>query len=317
MNLPLEVVEQKKVWNSLDELSREPCDKTAIRNLGAALETAGRRRDAARALIAFSRDCGGDAGSLRTAVNILYRLSDHAGAADAATELIKLSPYDDNGYYLRGLARFGAKDYERAIDDMATAVALFGDKTRISSSAYVTMSKSYEELGRPCDAMTPIATWVAIDPVRNDNSQTQAILAGLRAKGGCPATTGREETIPIARLGETVTIPVTVNGAKGLFILDTGATFVSLTRDFAARAGIQTDGASLVQIRTANGVASARTGKAQTVQFRSIKAEGVAVVVQETAVGFGNKVDGLLGMSFLSRFDLQIDNKNIRLRSRS
>jgi hypothetical protein len=56
----------------------------------------------------FSQTCGGHAASLRAAVNILLKLSDYAKAVTVATDLIKLEPFNDNGFFLRsGSARSG------------------------------------------------------------------------------------------------------------------------------------------------------------------------------------------------------------------
>ena len=42
-----------------------------------------------------------------------------------------------------------------------------------------------------------------------------------------------------AQGGEVVTLPVTINGVPGRFILDTGASFVSLKASFAAKAKVE------------------------------------------------------------------------------
>ena len=55
------------ISQALEELEREPCDKTAIQNLGKALGTNGYRREAAKAHIRFSETCGGHVLSLREA----------------------------------------------------------------------------------------------------------------------------------------------------------------------------------------------------------------------------------------------------------
>jgi aspartyl protease family protein len=316
LDLPLEVVEKKDVWDSLDELSREPCDKTAIEKLGAALEKSGRRRDAANALVAFSDACGQHANSLRSAANILLRLSDYRAAEAVSTKLIALEPYSDNGYYLRGLARFEAKDYVFAIADFISAIELFGEKEHISSSAYIKIAKSFEALDRPCDAIGAIETWVAIDPDRNDTSQTRAIIASLQEKGRCERGQAKQERFPIARKGQLVVVTVEVNGVKGRFVLDTGATYVALTREFAGRAGVKTEEGGTITLQTANGFAQARLARARDVALKSLRAHDVPVVVMSNDSAL-KPSDGLLGMSFLARFQLQMDGQSVTVRQRS
>jgi aspartyl protease family protein len=112
-------------------------------------------------------------------------------------------------------------------------------------------------------------------------------------------------------------LPVTVNGVQGTFILDTGATFVSFNQAFAQKAKVQIDQDSKVRMHTANGMVDARRGRATTVQLRSLQAKDVAVVVHDNVRGsFGDGVDGLLGMSFLSRFKVSIDSKSVRIANR-
>jgi aspartyl protease family protein len=74
---------------------------------------------------------------------------------------------------------------------------------------------------------------------------------------------------------------------------------------------------SAVRLHTANGIAEGKRGRAATIQLRSLQANDVAVVVQPDAQGtFGEGVDGLLGMSFLSRFKLTIDAQAVKISNR-
>lgn len=315
LDLPSRILDDPAVARGLDELTREPCDKDSIRDFGRALEKAGRRRDAARSLEIFSDTCNGHPPSLRSAVNVLLVLSDYAKAEAVATKLIALEPYNDNGYFLRGLARHEKRDHALAIDDFVTALELFGNKEKISSVTYLKLSKSYEQLGRFCDAVVPIESWVALDPLRNDTSQTQAIVATLTERGQCARPKGTEDVFPLTRKGNVLLVQASINGQRGTFVFDTGATYVSLTKPFAQKAGVEIEADSLVHLNTANGPATARRGRARLVALKSLSAENVPLIVQtEGGKGFGPGVDGLLGMSLLARFHITMDGKSVRLR---
>jgi tetratricopeptide (TPR) repeat protein len=119
--LPVSIAHMSSVRRPLEELQRERCDRAAIANLADALQKLGRRREAATAQLNFSRSCDSDAASVRRAVNILLQLNDHAEVVSAATELIKLEPYSDNGYFLRALGHDRGGNCNKAIDDYATA----------------------------------------------------------------------------------------------------------------------------------------------------------------------------------------------------
>jgi clan AA aspartic protease (TIGR02281 family) len=180
------------------------------------------------------------------------------------------------------------------------------------------MARGYEKLGQFCDAALAIEAWVALNPARNDTSQTRAIIGEYSAKGRCEAgTAGGEEVFALSRPNSVVRLPVSVNGVRGNFVLDTGATFVSLKNAFAQKAKVQIESESIVRMHTANGFADGKLGRAAAIQLRSLRARDVPVVVQADGQGtYGEGVDGLLGMSFLSRFKLTIDAQTVRLSGR-
>lgn len=318
ISLPMSVAGRDPIKRFLDELSRERCDQQAIAELGVALDNLGYRREAATAQVSYSATCGGHAPSLRAAVNILLKLSDYPTAVTVASDLIKLEPFYDNGYYLRAVAYDRGGSFKKAIDDYITAIELFAHKDRIASVSYFGMARSYEKLGQFCDAVLPIETWVALNPARNDNSQTRAIITEYMAKGKCEAATTRgEEVFAISRPNSVFKLPVVLNGVRGNFLLDTGATFVSLKNAFAQKAKVQIDQDSTVRLHTANGIAEGKRGRAATIQLRSLQAKDVAVVVQNDGQAtYGENIDGLLGMSFLSRFKVTIDTQSARISNR-
>src|SRR5215510_2850885 len=174
LKLPMSVYTRDPIRRHLAELARERCDQKAIADLGRALENAGYRRDAVTALMRYSETCDGHAPSLRTAVNILLMLTDYGTAVIVSSKLIELEPFNDNGYFLRAVAYDKGGAQQKAIDDYTTAIELFGNKQTISSVSYLGMARAYEKLGQFCDAITPIETWVALNPATNDTSQTRS-----------------------------------------------------------------------------------------------------------------------------------------------
>jgi clan AA aspartic protease (TIGR02281 family) len=318
ITLPPSVAYHGPVRRLLETLGRERCDSKAIADLGTALERFGHRREAAKAHIGFSEACGGQPESLRRAVNLLADLNDYQAVIKVADDLIKLEPFSDNGYYLRALGRDRSGQARAAIDDYLTAIELFPNKQQIANVGYVAMAANYAKLGQFCDAAMAINSWVSINPVHNDTSQMRAIIGDYTAKGRCPTgAAGGEEVFPLARGGNVVKLQVTVNGVRGTFILDTGATFVSLRQSFAEKAKVAVDQESSVRLHTANGIVSAHRGRAASIQLRSLVAKDVAIVVQADAKGaYGDGVDGLLGMSFLSHFKLSMDTQTLRVSRR-
>ena len=89
-----------------------------------------------------------------------------------------------------------------------------------------------------------------------------------------------------------------VNGARVHFLVDTGASFVSLTPADAAAAGISHSSlAFTARLNTANGIARAAPVKLREVRVGQLTIDDVDGVVTENLGG------SLLGMSFLRRVD--------------
>lgn len=317
LDLPATAFRTPTLQRSLEALSREKCDREAILELGDALQKAGFRRDAANALIRFSEGCGGHAASLRTAVNIFLNITDYPKAIETASKLIAIEPYADNGHYLRGLAYDRAGDHKKAIENYAIAVELFGNKSTLSSVAYVGMARNHEKLGQLCEGAHAIEAWVALNVSKNDTTQSRAMIADYMQRGNCAKASGsKEEAFPVVP-NQVATVVVLVNGIRGNFILDTGATYVSMKASFAKKAKIEIEPDVTLKLSTANGLTEAARGHAASVKLRSLEARNVTVAVQLDQHGtYGDKIDGLLGMTFLSRFNLVMEAKRIRLKAR-
>ncbi|MEH2628347.1 clan AA aspartic protease (TIGR02281 family) [Bradyrhizobium sp. AZCC 1719] len=299
--------------------SSEPCDQKSIGDLALALDKSGYRREAANGLYKFVMNCGAPATALHRSIDIYLRLTDYPKAVEVADEFIRRAPSNRDAHYLRGAALEGAGDYQRALVDFANAIELFGsDKKGISSRVFMRMASAYAALNRFCEAAAPINMWVALDPAARDNSQTQKIIADYEAKGNCAsAKEFHKESYPLRGQKNVVTVKAEINGVRGLFILDTGASYVSMRTGFAERAKIPLAGAGEITLMTANGTTKGKLSKADRVRLGKLEATNVPVAVQNVdGKSYGTGVDGLLGMSFLSRFEVQMAGGSIEIRTR-
>jgi clan AA aspartic protease (TIGR02281 family) len=105
-----------------------------------------------------------------------------------------------------------------------------------------------------------------------------------------------------------------VNNVAGTLILDTGATFVSITSRFALKAGVATESDNQVIMKTVGGKSLADIGYANSISVGKAAAFGVATaVMRDDGDPFGNGVDGLLGMSFLSRFNVRLSPTEVEM----
>lgn len=107
-------------------------------------------------------------------------------------------------------------------------------------------------------------------------------------------------------------VPGIVNGLSVRFVLDTGASLVSLPASVARQAGVRLDNASPVVINTANGRA-----RAHRVVLNSVKVGGIAVhLVEALVVDDAALSVPLLGMSFLNRTNMLREGDTLVLTQR-
>jgi aspartyl protease family protein len=85
---------------------------------------------------------------------------------------------------------------------------------------------------------------------------------------------------------------------------------------FAAKAKVQIDQDSNLKMHTANGVVDGKRGRAAMIQLRSLQARDVVVAIHNN-LALAEGVDGLLGLSFLSRFKVSIDAQTVRIANRN
>jgi clan AA aspartic protease (TIGR02281 family) len=300
-----------KVNPLLVSLEKEPCDKRAIFQASLALENLGARRGAAEMLKGFANACPEGNGERYRASELYYLLGDYDMAVKLSSDVIDHQPDAQNAYFVRAKSEQGLERYAAAIEDYTALVQLMPNTKSIVSEVFTRMSDSYDKLGRPCEAIGPIQTYIALDSERRSTPALLKRVAGLAAKGGCAQAYAKGVARIPRRSNGVSTAKVQINGVEGIFIVDTGASFVTLTQSFANRAKLQMFKTNPVEMQTANGTTSATLATADSVKLEGLYASGVPAVIVSKSLG--NGVDGLLGMSFLSRFTVAIQDREIQL----
>lgn len=102
-----------------------------------------------------------------------------------------------------------------------------------------------------------------------------------------------------------------INGRGVRFLVDTGATLVSISRDEADRLGLDYKNAPRVGLSTANGTAIGHRIALNTVRLGDVDVHNVEAVVQPMPMPFV-----LLGNSFLTRFQMKRENDILTLERR-
>ena len=133
-----------------------------------------------------------------------------------------------------------------------------------------------------------------------------AVRAGAPARSG-----GNEIVLPAGRNGHFWAIGQ-INGKSVEFMVDTGASVVSLGQVEADRLGLDYRSGTPGMARTANGVVPLRT-----IVLNSVRIGDVEVANVEASVHPGSLGVVLLGNSFLQRFQMKRDNDVMRLEKRN
>ncbi|ANQ85345.1 hypothetical protein dqs_2314 [Azoarcus olearius] len=100
-----------------------------------------------------------------------------------------------------------------------------------------------------------------------------------------------------------------INGSRHTAIVDTGATYVSLSTDAAKRAGINYRAGAPGVTTTANGQVRVWNVRLDTVQVGDLVLHGVDAVVLDSSLPVV-----LLGMSFLNRTEMRREGNTLLLR---
>ncbi len=157
--------------------------------------------------------------------------------------------------------------------------------------------------------------------MRWSGDEAEVEVAGARSRlriGGTPAQIGAarapaaaREIVMTASSGGHFTPAGAINGQAVRFVVDTGATLVSMGKDEALRLNLDLSGARNGVSQTANGPVVVQIVVLDRVRVGEVEINNVGAVVMPQPLPFI-----LLGNSFLSRFQMRRDNDVMRLELR-
>ena len=132
------------------------------------------------------------------------------------------------------------------------------------------------------------------------------VMAGPAARASAPTAVG----VPIIQQGGAVYVRGQVNEqVKTLFLVDTGATYCVLTKVAADRLGLASSPVlTMVKLTTASGTIEAPLITVDLIQIGGAEARSVEAVIHDMPE-FPSAVAGLLGLSFLNQFKVEIDRE--------
>jgi len=299
---------KEKVQLLKNAVLKDRCNTATSVELSRVLVSTGHVDEAAAQLNEVVENCPAD-GSILTRLSRLYRkLGDHAEASRAASKLVTLLPRHASSYALRAELFEDRGQFTEAIADYRSAIEL----NPAHAEAAQQLSGLLEKNGKYCGAADILDQYLA-HAGRVNAEELRRRSRSLRDSGKCSRNTleNNEVYIPVRYRGNVMLVDAVVNGYKALLVVDTGASSVALTRKFANRLKLDTSKGTEGMVYTASGPARVTYLQLDTVAVGSVSLKRVGATVSNR-MKLGN-VDGLLGNTFLSHFEVRVDNANSRL----
>ena len=296
-------------------LREQFCNQPALQAAMLKLEERNNYPAAAKLGTAFLDRC-----DLEEAIGLLtaqafYRITDF----EAALRTIDRFPEQAAGYAdyasWRGFTNEKLGRYDGAADDYERALYGFFDLSRVAGPQFYYVTRVLKAAGRYCEAIAPLKLFVSFDPAGRKSTQIDRELAELRRLGKCKedVAPGRQ-VITLQRAYGVLLVDAKINGVHGRFILDTGASTVHLTRDFARSAAILISEKRRIRNQGVTGSRLDYLSDIPHVAVEGFIARNVTATVASDNSSMGAGIDGLLGQTFLSRFRYSIDGERLTLR---
>ena len=292
------------------QLLKEPCDRRTILELAEAEFRAGDHRGTLFHCEAFFKKCG-DYPRLRWITFEAHKqLSEWKLAIDEATTLIASDPHDADFRAWRGLVHEQTGDLAHAAEDFRQALMLRPELHDLP----INLANVYEKQGKACEGILPLAQLVFYAGEIPGVSAVRSRILNLVARPECAWSVGEGEAKLTRPPHESVFLAkVRINDKEsGTFVVDTGATLVVLSTQVAQRLQLDLNGAPLFLAQTANGVSAGTGIVLDRVAVQGLQASQVPAAIVD---GLGD-IDGLLGMSFLTRFELRQSGDALQLSTR-
>lgn len=248
--------------------------------------------------------------------------------------LAQAQPNQQAGYqtsdYSAGVQAYRHGDYQQAIRLLKTVIA----KDAAHTNAHYYLGLSLDKLGMNHEAATEYAYVISNsreanivayatgrwERLRTDrapvsgftpvNSGNMAMIAsGIRRSASVYKGSTAQIAVPLKNSKNALIVDalLTQGGAQtaGAFIIDTGATYTSISQEMAEQLNLDLRHCETVQITTANGRIEVPKVFLESLNVNGLEAHNIEATV--IPVRQGASFSGLLGLSFIRQFVVTID----------
>jgi clan AA aspartic protease (TIGR02281 family) len=200
-------------------------------------------------------------------------------------------------------------DWMEAARHWSHAVALQPDNAYFNYMRAASLAR----LGHRHAAADALQMTLMFEPSEVLARQIRHELASLSLGGGGQSSGESLVTLEAAR-GVWV-IPVTVNDRhRGRFLFDTGSSVVVLSPEFAEKVGVKARANDTLELETLGGRTRGAWATVASLRVGGAEVRNTDVIIHSP----GGEIDGILGNTFLSRWDVSFDpdRRILRLRLR-
>lgn len=195
-------------------------------------------------------------------------------------------------------------------DNQATITITNTEGTTTQTTLRIGSAPITLDYAQPAPQTTSTTTHSSPSRITETSQNTTTDTPSANVRRVC--TTPLSLTLQSGRTG-TFIADGYINGKKISFIIDTGATYVSISEEDAQRLGIQDYRRpnNAISMRTANGTTESYKVRLNSIQLGDLEARNIEAVIGGNTGGFV-----LLGNAFLRHFNLKMSSEQLTITER-
>jgi len=288
-----------------------PCNRPATLKWMVELTRAGEHQRVVAESEGFIARCGEFDQLRHRALHSLKALSRWDEAIAHATALMEKHPYDKDYPVWRAQIWEQKGDLARAAADFRLSLS---NQPRMVQIPF-NLSGLLEKLGKPCEAILPIEQFLHFHDQYRTSPKVMRRLQKLRQHPSCADRRAKgSEVLRFTPGGPSIRAQLRVNGKTVPAIIDTGASYIALTQKAADKLGVDASTGRKLRLGVVGGVHEGRLVMLDKVAVGRATAQRVEAVVVDR---LGGDMEALVGLSFLSRFQVTMDAEEGVLRLKS
>ncbi|MBZ4419855.1 retropepsin-like aspartic protease [Myxococcus sp. RHSTA-1-4] len=288
------------------ELSLQPCDKTKGREYAQALFDAGDLKGTIQAGDDFIAKCGKSTALRQLTYTAHVQLQEFDLAARDVTELIEGAPNSANYFIWRGMAYDASSALDKAAADFRQAFLLKPAEPQVTNLLATAAARG----GKDCEARLAVLEHLQARGGGAHDPKMLERLEQLSGASNCGTDGQGRAELSFPEKGPRQVEARAGGGVQGRFLVDTDSARVVLSKAFAEKLALPLEGAPSVRLQAGHDILTVRLAKVSDLEVQGAKATNVEVAVADT---LPEGADGLLGLSFLARFDVKEDAKAGRM----